>query len=114
MPRGMKRMGGRIAGAMADPRSRFFMALSCDQRLKLIELMKEGEKTLSELTETLGVDVSVVSRHLMMLRDLGIVSARREGVYLYFSIADTRIFDIITLSSQIISDWYSHHQKFFR
>ncbi len=103
-----------MAGPMGDPRSRFFMALSCDQRLKLIELMKGGERSLSELTEELGVDVSVVSRHLMILRDLGIVSARREGVYLYFSIADRRIFDIVTLSSQIISDWYSHHQKFFR
>jgi hypothetical protein len=63
MPGGMKRMGGRIAGAMADPGSRFFMALSCDQRLKLIELMKEGEKTLSELTEKSGTATIYTSLH---------------------------------------------------
>lgn len=114
MPRGMHRMGGRMMGSMMDPRSRFFMALSSDQRLRIIEMLKSGEKTLADFTRDLQIDVSVVSRHLMMLRGFGIVSARREGVYVYFNIADKRIFDVISLSNQIISDWFKQNQQMFR
>ena len=113
MPRGM---GGpmRMMGAMMDPRSRFFMALSSDQRLRIIEMLKGGEKTLSDFTKELEIDISVVSRHLMMLRGLGIVSARREGVSVYFNIADKRIFDVIAMSNQIISDWFKQNQQMFQ
>jgi DNA-binding transcriptional ArsR family regulator len=115
MPRGMMRgMGGRMMGSMMDPRSRFFMALSSDQRLRIIEMLKSGEKTLADFTKELGIDISVVSRHLMMLRGLGIVSARREGVYVYFNIADKRIFDVMTMSNQIISDWFKQNQQMFQ
>ena len=116
MPRGMRGMGGpmRMMGAMMDPRSRFFMALSSDQRLRIIEMLKNGEKTLSDFTKELEIDISVVSRHLMMLRGLGIVSARREGVSVYFNIADKRIFDVIAMSNQIISDWFKQNQQIFQ
>ncbi len=110
----MRGMGGRMMGPMMDPRSRFFMALSSDQRLRIIELLKSGEKSLSDFTKELEIDISVVSRHLMMLRGLGIVSARREGVFVYFNIADKRIFDVITLSNQIISDWFKQNQQMFQ
>lgn len=114
MPRGMMRgMHGRMMGSMMDPRSRFFMALSSDQRLRIIEMLKDGEKTLADFTRDLQIDISVVSRHLMMLRSLGIVSARREGVYVYFNIADKRVFDVIALSNQIISDWFKRNQQIF-
>ncbi len=118
MPKGMRGrhghgMGGRMMGSMMDPRSRFFLALSNDQRLKIIRMLKDGEKSLSDIVKGLEIDVSVVSRHLMMLRGLGIVSARREGLYVYFKIADKRIFDIIALSNQIITDWFKQNQQMF-
>lgn len=119
MPRGMRGMhghgmGGRMMGPMMDPRSRFFMALSNDQRLKIIGMLKDGEKSLSDFVKEIDIDISVVSRHLMMLRSLGIVSARREGLYVYFNIADKRVFDIIALSNQIISDWFKQNQQMFQ
>ena len=111
MPRGMH---GQMMSSMMDPRSRFFMALSNDQRLKILMLLKESEKSLTDLANELEIDVSVVSRHLMMLRSLGIVSARREGVYVFFNIADNRVFDLITLANQIIRDWFDKNQQMFQ
>lgn len=112
MPRG-RHGRGRMMGPMMDPRSRFFMALSNDQRLKIIQLLKDGEKNQSDLANDLDIDVSVISRHLMMLRSLGIVAARREGTFVYFSIADKRIFDLIVLANQIISDWFDKNKQMF-
>ncbi len=115
MPKGWK-MGwgaGRLE-PLRDPRSRFFMALACDQRLKILELLKAGEKSSPELIEHLKLNPSVVSRHLTLLREVGLVAARKEGVLLYFRIADPRIQDIMEQAGQIIRDWLEHNQQFFQ
>jgi len=116
MPRGMRMgpgMGGRMMGALWDPRSRLFMALASDQRLKILELLQQGEKSSADIIEALNLDPSVVSRHLMMLRNLGLVQARKEGVSMYFSIADERVLQLIELATQIIKEWLDQHRQFF-
>lgn len=100
-------------GPMTDPRSRFFMALASDQRLKIIGLLKEGEKGSQQIIDELHLDASVISRHLMLLRNVGLVTARKEGVASYFAIADQRVFQIIETATQISKDWYNRFQEFF-
>ena len=106
-------MGGRMMGPMMDPRSRFFMALASDQRLKILELLKTGEKSSQEIISAVGLDASVISRHLMMMRHAGLVSARKEGVALYFSLADDRVLQIIEIATRITKDWFDQFQQFF-
>ncbi len=112
MPRGMGR-GRGMMGPMMDPRSRFFMALASDQRLRILSLLKDGEKNSAEITRALELDPSVISRHLMMLRNVGLVIARREGAVLFFSLSDKRVWDIIDTATAIIKDWLDKHQQFF-
>jgi len=113
MRRGM-RMGGRMMGPMMDPRSKFFMAMASDQRIKILESLKKGEKSSSDLIAVLDLDPSVVSRHLMMLRNVGLVSARKEGVALYFMLADDRVLEVLDLATKITKDWFDRFQHFFR
>ena len=114
MPKHMKMgMGGKMMGPMMDPRSKFFMALANDHRLKMIELLKDGEKSSSQIIEALGLYPSVVSRHLTTLRNVGVVAARKEGVTLYFRLADERILQLMDLAGEIIKDWYEKNREFF-
>ncbi len=103
-------MGG---GPMMDPRSRFFMALASDPRIKIIQALKNGEKSSAELIALLGLDPSVVSRHLMLLRNVGIVYARKEGVTMFFNLADKRVLKLIDLATEITKDWYMNFQDYF-
>ncbi|HHE55902.1 MAG TPA: ArsR family transcriptional regulator [Caldithrix abyssi] len=112
MPRGMKK-GAKMMGSMTDPRARFFMALASDQRLRILQLLKEGEKNSQEIISELLLDPSVVSRHIMMLRNVGLVEAYKQGVTMYFKIADPRVFDIIELATNITRDWLSKFNEFF-
>ena len=112
MPRGMK-MGAKMMGPMTDPRSRFFMALASDQRLRILELLKSGEKNSQEIISELLLDPSVVSRHMMMLRNIGLVEAYKQGVTMYFRIADARVFEIIETATNITRDWLNKFQDFF-
>lgn len=67
-------------------------------RLKILDLLREGEKTVSELTGLTGLRQSNVSQHLAMMRQRGILEARREGTRLFYLIRNRKIlqaFDII-------------------
>ena len=65
----------------------FFHALSDLTRLRCLALLHEhGEVCVCELTRTLGVSQPKISRHLALLRDLGLVQARRAGVWIHYSI----------------------------
>ena len=103
----------RKSGRMADPRSRFFMALACDQRLKILELLREKERCSCELVPLLEIDPSVVSRHLSVLRDAGLIEGRKQGINIYYSIIDNRVFDLLEISKQIIQTWFKKRQKMF-
>lgn len=76
------------AGLIADR----LRALSNDARLLVLcRLAKEGEVTAGSLTGTGGLSQSALSQHLARMREDGIVSYRRDGQTLWYSIADPKI-----------------------
>lgn len=101
-------------GGMMDPRSRFFAALASDQRLKILSLLKEGEKSSADLNEAMEIDSSVVSRHLMLLRNVGLVKARKEGVMLYFAVADESVYELVKIATDIIQKWLDQNRDFIQ
>ncbi len=65
-----------------------FSSLSHEIRLRCLLLMQqEGELCVCELTHALGLAQPVVSRHLALLREAGLVSDRRAGVWIHYSIS---------------------------
>jgi len=66
---------------------KFFTAMSHSLRLRaLVLLQKEGELCVCELTHALSVVQPMISRHLAQLRELEVVSDRREGLWIYYQI----------------------------
>lgn len=70
-------------------------ALSNPDRLKLMCALWDGEKTVSELEVYAGVSQSMVSQFLNRLRLGGIVARRKEGVFVYYHIADERVRQLV-------------------
>jgi len=71
-----------------------FKALSEASRLKLIHALRHGELSVSELVRETGLTQANTSRHLHLLIDTGILKRRKEGLSVYYSIADKGIFDL--------------------
>ena len=65
---------------------KLFLALADKTRLRLLNLMREDEICVCFFTEVLGESQPKVSRHLAYLRNAGIVSTRREGKWMHYSI----------------------------
>jgi ArsR family transcriptional regulator len=63
-----------------------FLALADKTRLRLLNLMREDEICVCYFTEVLGESQPKISRHLAYLRNAGVVSARREGKWMNYSI----------------------------
>jgi ArsR family transcriptional regulator len=65
-----------------------FRALGDETRLRLLELLVTGEKTVGELIQLTELGQSLVSHHLRTLREAGLVTDRRDGRWVYYAIAD--------------------------
>ena len=65
-----------------------FRALADRTRLRLVNLMSDGEICVCYFTETLGESQPKVSRHLAYLRRAGLVSARRDGKWIHYRLAE--------------------------
>ena len=76
-------------------KAKIFNALSDPVRLEIIEFLRRGEKCVCEIVPYLGLIQPVVSRHLKILKDCGLLKYRKEGNRRLYSITDYRIFEII-------------------
>ncbi|WP_455196435.1 ArsR/SmtB family transcription factor [Kaarinaea lacus] len=71
---------------MLDANS-FFSAIANDIRLRCLMLMQlEGELCVCELTHALDLSQPMISRHLALLRETGLVQTRRDGQWMYYAL----------------------------
>ena len=71
-------------------------------RLRIVEALGSGQATVSELVEALGVRTALVSQHLGIMRDKGIVDARRDGTRVYYRLADPRVLAACRLMREVL------------
>lgn len=69
-----------------------FKALAEPTRLRILSVLRAGERTVSDLVEETGLGQANVSKHLQLLHDLRYVERRREGLYAIYSLADEDVF----------------------
>ena len=81
--------------ASAREASEFLKALAHESRLHILCKLADGEKHVGELEETLGIRQSTVSQQLARLRFEGLVSARRDGKQVFYSLANNDVRRII-------------------
>ncbi len=71
--------------------ARWFHALADETRLRIIELLGEGEQCVCDLTDALQCAQSRLSFHLKTLKDSGLVEDRKEGRWIYYSLNPERV-----------------------
>jgi DNA-binding transcriptional ArsR family regulator len=84
--------------------AKYFRALGDPNRLRIIELLGEGELSVGELVARLGESQPKVSNHLACLRWCGFVKTRREHRTVYYAVADARILDVVRLAHALLAD----------
>lgn len=74
-----------------------FKALAEPARLQILHALRGGEATVSELVDETGFGQTNVSKHLQLLHSLGFVRRRKDGLYVYYMLADQSVFQLCDL-----------------
>ena len=82
----------------------FFKALAHPIRIRLLELLVKGDMNVQELQEALGVEQPVVSQQLAVLRANNIVTGRKEGVSVRYSVRDPLIAELLSTARRIFNN----------
>jgi DNA-binding transcriptional ArsR family regulator len=85
----------QVTESQARFKAKIFHALSAAERVKILEFLRDGEKCVCEIVPHLNQIQPVVSRHLKILKDSGIVTFRKDGTKRMYAIADARIFGVV-------------------
>jgi DNA-binding transcriptional ArsR family regulator len=80
----------------------FLRALAHPSRLKIIEFLKKGEASVGQMVKALGVEQSSLSKHLSVLKQVGILQSRQEKVTVYYSIREKEIFRFLRPVAEIL------------
>lgn len=83
---------------------RFFRALADPTRLRLLEFLMDGERTVTECVEQAGLSQGRISSHLACLSGCGYVQARRQGRFAYYRVTDSRVADLVLLARAVAAD----------
>lgn len=89
-------------------KARFFKGFSDPIRLAILEYLREGERSVSEISKQLGQSISNVSNHLACLLDCGLVKSRRVGKNIYYSLSMEEITHMLKDVDSILETVYSN------
>ncbi|MBI3158013.1 MAG: winged helix-turn-helix transcriptional regulator [Chloroflexi bacterium] len=82
----------------------FCSALSDTNRLLILYTLSEGPLKVTDLAEQLDIPQPTISRHLKVLRERGMVSARRDGPAVFYSLGDRRVIQALDLLRAMMAD----------
>ena len=88
-PRVLRKAAGQAVGALK--------VLANEERLLLLCQLSQGEMCVSDLEETLDIRQPTLSQQLGVLRTEGVVTTRRDGKRIYYSVADAALLDILAV-----------------
>lgn len=76
-------------------------ALAHPNRIRILERLRNAERCNCELGPELGLEQSNLSRHLRLLELAGVLVSRKEGLRVFFKVADERVYKILELSAAV-------------
>ncbi len=85
----------RFSDAAIERAASLFRAAGEPARLRMLELLLQGELCVTELATALDDQLSTVSQRLRVLRAEGLIARRRKGKHIYYALADQHVIDVI-------------------
>ena len=92
----LDRLHAGVCKGLADPK-----------RLLIINTLRDGPMSVSEICKELGLPQSNVSQHLAILRDKGLVVSKRDGQFVYYSLSSQKIVEDMDLLREVMAEQFS-------
>jgi DNA-binding transcriptional ArsR family regulator len=98
------RPGHPAIGDLQFFKARFFRALAHPTRIRLLEILVRRGRTVQELQEVLALGQPIVSQQLAVLRNQGILTARKEGLAVRYTVRDPLVGDLLDVARRIFNN----------
>ena len=92
------------AGELQTFKAQFFKALAHPTRIRILEILVRGGRTVQELQETLMLDQPSVSQQLAVLRNQSIVATQKEGVSVRYTLRDPLVGELLDVARRIFNN----------
>ena len=100
-----------VAGSRENPMPRpiyqvkadFFKTLGHPARIRILEVLRDGECSVAELLPEVGLEASHLSQQLGIMRRARILQSRKEGTSVIYTVTDPRLFDLLEVAKSILT-----------
>ena len=97
-----------------EVKAAFFRALGHPARVRILELLRDGERSVGSLQADLGLDSGGTSQHLAAFRRIGLVTPRREGTSVFYRVVDEQTFELLDVAREILTRQLANQQSLLR
>jgi len=97
-----------------EVKANLFRVLGHPARVRILELLRDEERSVGALQLELALDSGGTSQHLAALRRIGLVASRRDGNSVYYRVDDDAVFDLLAAGRAIISRRLATEQEVLR
>jgi len=93
---------GKLNRPLSEVKAELFKALGHPARVRVLEVLVDGEHTVSELVPLVGIESSHLSQQLGVLRRAGLVTTRREGSSVHYALRDPLVAELLAIAKQLL------------
>jgi DNA-binding transcriptional ArsR family regulator len=85
-------------------KAKLFRGFSDPSRLSILEVLRDGPRTVGDIVTATGLSQPNVSNHLSCLRDCDLVTTQQQGRYVQYQLADERVAQFLSLADELLAD----------
>ena len=84
-------------------KAEFFRTLAHPARIRVLEVLRDGEQSVSDLVPAVGIEASHLSQQLAILRRANLVQTRKEGTSVLYAVGNPMIFELLDVARRILT-----------
>ncbi|MFN8109955.1 MAG: metalloregulator ArsR/SmtB family transcription factor [Thermoleophilia bacterium] len=99
----MPARSGATPDPLYDAKADLFRVLGHPARVRIVQVLREGERSVGSLQDALGLDSGGTSQHLAALRGQGLVATRRQGTSVFYRVADDTLLGLMDAARAVVA-----------
>lgn len=100
-----------LSRPISEVKAELFRALAHPARIRVLELLAEGERSVGDIAPLVGLEPSHLSQQLAVLRHAGLVTTRKEGPSVIYSIRDRALVALLATAKKLLINSLSESQE---
>jgi DNA-binding transcriptional ArsR family regulator len=102
---------GELSRPISEVKAELFRALAHPARIRVLELLAEGERSVSDIAPVVGLEASHLSQQLAVLRHAGLVTTRKQGLSVIYRIRDRALVSLLSTAKKLLINSLSESQE---